>query len=200
MLKRATKKQTQIAMLKSEKILRTIRGELKKKGYHFYTDVVGSRRFNTILVEDCEPYDIDVRLCITTNTKEKSAQVIFDTFYEEFYKLRNDNISVVKGTQSIKCQFYNLKKLIFTIEYVIVREDNIIRLDKNTKKRHWVQLKKKYETIYESFENLTSAEKENLIENYVIPLKIINKNNGEPKDSISVFIEGYNNFVKENGL
>ena len=66
--------------------------------------------------------------------------------------------------------------MIFPIEYVIVREDNIIRLDKNTKKRHWVQLKKKYETIYESFENLTSAEKENLIENYVIPLKIINKN------------------------
>ena len=32
MLNRATKKQTQIAMLKSEKMLRTIRGELKKKG------------------------------------------------------------------------------------------------------------------------------------------------------------------------
>ena len=74
--------------------------------------------------------------------KKKSAQVIFDTFYEEFYKLRNDNISVVKGTQSIKCQFYNLKKLIFTIEYVIVREDNIIRLDKNTKKTTLGSIKK----------------------------------------------------------
>lgn len=79
MIVRATKKQTKVAMERSRAILNKVRKILKPKGYRFEDDIVGSRCFNTILVNNDEPYDIDIRILLTHNTQELSCSMACST-------------------------------------------------------------------------------------------------------------------------
>lgn len=192
MIKRATKKNTRIALEKVESILKTVRSGLRRKGYRFEVKVVGSKAFNTILISDNEYYDIDVRILLTNNTKEDDAQKIFQDFYEAFMLLKTENLSIARGKQTIRCYCYDKKRLLFTLEFVILKGDKIIR--ENTRKNvmQWHNIKLRYEEAYSFFDNLQSDEKQKFIEEFVLPLKIKYREAQSEKSSISIFLEAMN--------
>ena len=197
MLRRATHRETIVAMQRNLSILNKIRTILKPLGYRFQDKVIGSKKFNTILVDNGNPYDIDVRLILTHNTKVINEEKIFIDFKNAFEQIKNTNLNIFYGSQSIKCLVYNKDNLLYSIEYVIMRDNCILRLNKNQNKHTWHQLKASYENIYNLFDGLPSNIKEHIILDYILPLKINARNRNDDKSSIALFIEGYNNYIGE---
>lgn len=205
-MKRATKKQTSVAYNRSLSIVKKIRKSLKEqnKAYKFTELVVGSRAFNTILLDDSaeEPYDIDIRLILTTNSREKDADKAWQDFKVEFEKLADENLEVnANGTRAIKCIQKNQGIIQYKLEYVLVKDqkeaDNIIEKNKPNNVYEWHLMKKKYSEAYTRFDNYGAQDKTIIIENYILPLKIDERSRGGEKSSISLFIEGLNNYENE---
>lgn len=209
-MNRVTKKQSSQARFLAKQLLDYLREELKDK-YVFADRLVGSAQWNTIIVDENDFWDIDYQILLTSNSKEyknnclKNATQIKNDFFNCLNNAYKDNKNYRVENSTTAITFVNLKSG-YSIDFVIIRlfptNDQIIR--RNNKKNStineftWNQLPK-LNDAYKKINLLSPLEKQNLIENYVLPRKAKekHKNNNDPskKSSCDVFVEEVNNYV-----
>ena len=210
-MERVTKKQSSEARKFAKVVLNYLHNELSDK-YTFAERLVGSAQWNTILKDSKGFWDIDYQLLLTSNSEEylknglKNATKIKNDFFNclnKFFK-NNKNFRVENSTTAVT--IINLTDK-YSYDFVIIRlfpqNREIIR--RNNKRNSsineftWNQLPK-FNDAYKKLDKLSPFEKQDLIENYVLPRKVIEKrkNDNDPskKSSCEVFIEEVNNYVR----
>lgn len=210
-MERVTKKQSREAREFVKEVLNNLHNELSDK-YTFAERLVGSAQWNTILKDNKGFWDIDYQLLLTSNSKEylknglKNATKIKNDFFNCLNKAfkNNKNFRVENSTTAVT--LINLRDK-YSYDFVIIRlfpqNKEIIR--RNNKRNSsineftWNQLPK-FNDAYKKLDKLSLFEKQDLIENYVLPRKVIEKrksdNNPSKKSSCEVFIEEVNNYVR----
>ena len=210
-MERVTKKQSSEARKFAKVVLNYLHNELSDK-YTFAERLVGSAQWNTILKDSKGFWDIDYQLLLTSNSKEylknglKDATKIKNDFFNclnKFFK-NNKNFRVENSTTAVT--LINLTDK-YSYDFVIIRlfPQNTEIIRRNNKRNSsineftWNQLPK-FNDAYKKLDKLSPFEKQDLIENYVLPRKVIEKrkNDNDPskKSSCEVFIEEVNNYVR----
>ena len=210
-MERVTKKQSREAREFAKEVLNYLHNELSYK-YTFAERLVGSVQWNTILKDSKGFWDIDYQLLLTSNSEEylknglKNATKIKNDFFNclnKFFK-NNKNFRVENSTTAVT--LINLRDK-YSYDFVIIRlfpqnREIIRRNNKHNSSINeftWNQLPK-FNDAYKELDKLSPFEKQDLIENYVLPRKVIEKrkNDNDPskKSSCEVFIEEVNNYVR----
>lgn len=210
MYERVTKKQSKAVREYVEKLIKEAQKALKPK-YKFAYRIVGSAKYNTIIKNKDKYWDIDYQLLLSENSKEyknnelsKPTQIKNDFFNYFNEKFKNkENFTVQNSTTAITIINNNEK---YSIDIVIIRlipENNEI-IRRNNKKNSsineftWNELPQ-FNEAYDKFNKLHFSSKIDLIENYIIPRKIKEKNkldsNPTKKSSCQSFVEEVNNYV-----
>lgn len=176
--------------------------------------MVGSAKWNIVLKDNDGFYDLDYQLLLTKNSKkiknydkkvEKKTEATM--IKEDFFNYMNDKYSdrekyeLQNSTTAIT--FIN-KKAKFSIDFVLIKSlpDNnqIIRRD-NLKENPtinryvWNELANNNKA-YQKFKRLTPNQKEDVIENHILPRKIQEKDKNDPTliSSSRIFKEEVNNY------
>lgn len=211
-MERVTKKQSSEARKFAMKIINYLHNELSDK-YTFAVRLVGSAKWNTILKDMNGFWDIDYQFLLTDNSKEylknklENATNIKNDFFNCLNeRFKNDkNFKVENSTTAIT--LINLKDK-YSYDFVIIKlfpkNKEIIR--RNNKKNSsineftWNQLPK-CNDAYKEFNKLSFFEKQDLIENHILPRKKIEKqkngNDATKKSSCEIFMEEVNNYVRK---
>lgn len=211
-MERVTKKQSSEAREFAKEVINYLHNELSDK-YTFAERLVGSAQWNTILKDNKGFWDIDYQLLLTSNSEEylknglKNATKIKNDFFNclnEFYK-NNKNFKVENSTTAVT--LINLKDK-YSYDFVIIRlfPENKEIIRRNNKRNSgineftWNQLPN-FSDAYKKLNKLSPMEKQDLIENHVLPRKIIekrkNENDPTKKSSCEVFIEEVNNYDRK---
>ena len=181
-MKRVTKKECKTQKGFALKILNYLQNKLSSK-YNFNYRLVGSAVWNTIIRDKNGFFDLDYQILLTKNSKEykdnhlERATAIKEDFFNviSLYFKSDSTIKIENSTTAI-----NLinKKEKFSIDFVIIKlfpENNQI-IRRNNKKNStineytWNELPK-LNDAYKKFKELKSFDKQNLIENYILPRK-----------------------------
>lgn len=209
-MRRITKKQSNSAREFAKDVLNYLHQELKSK-YTFAERIVGSAQWNTILEDKNGFWDIDYQILLTCNSKEYKSnglsnptQIKNDFFncLSNIFK-NNRDFKVENSTSAVT--LINIKEG-YSFDFVIIRlfpkNNEIIR--RNNKRGSsvneytWNKLPV-FNEAYLKFNDLSPQDKQDLIENYVLPRKIKekSKNDNDPtkKSSCEAFIEEVNNYV-----
>lgn len=216
-IKRIKKNEIFNALLQARKLIEELHKYFnKKKEYKFTERLVGSAKWNIVLKDKDGFFDLDFQLLLTKNSKkiknfDKSKEkkneptMIKDDFFNylnDIYK-NDETIKVENSTTSITFINKNDK---FSIDFVIIKyypENNLIIRRNNSKENPtinnnvWNELPSN--DAYIKFKELSPTEKEDLIENYILPRKYIEKqkNINDPSliPSYVIFIEEVNNYA-----
>ena len=206
-IKRVTKKESRIAREKARSIVKTMRKELKSK-YTFADRLVGSARWNIILRDKEGMYDIDIQLLLTKNSKNglDDPTIIKNDFFDCLNNQYEDNNNIIVQNSTTAITFID-KEHKYSIDFVIIKlfpdNDDIIRRNNDTSditinRCTWNKLPMNNEA-YLKFKRLSSCQKEDVIENHILPRKFEEKkkdiNDPTLKSSTSIFIEEVNNYV-----
>lgn len=207
---RVSKKECKFARQRALKLLNVVQQELSKK-YKFSYRLVGSGKWGTMVKDERGHYDLDYQILLTKNSKEykinqlKNATLIKQDFIGAFNKHISKNEKIENSTTAIT--LININGHNFHIDFVIIKlfpENNQI-IRRNNKKETpskneftWNELSQLNEA-YIKFKYLSSNDKRDLIENYIIPEKCKEKgksDNDETKiSSAQVFVREINNYV-----
>lgn len=207
---RVSKKECKVARQRALKLLNVVQQELSKK-YKFSYRLVGSGKWGTMVKDERGHYDLDYQILLTKNSKEykinqlKNATLIKQDFIGAFNKHISKNEKIENSTTAIT--LININGHNFHIDFVIIKlfpENNQI-IRRNNKKETpskneftWNELSQLNEA-YIKFKYLSSNDKRDLIENYIIPEKCKEKgksDNDETKiSSAQVFVREINNYV-----
>lgn len=184
------------------------------KQYKFTERLVGSAKWNIVLKDNDGFYDLDYQLLLTKNSKkiknydkkvEKKTEATM--IKEDFFNYMNDKYSDREKYElqnSITAITFIHKKAKFSIDFVLIKSlpDNnqIIRRD-NLKENPtinryvWNELANNNKA-YQKFKRLTPKQKEDVIENHILPRKIQEKDKNDPTliSSSRIFKEEVNNY------
>lgn len=210
---RLTKKESSYARRVAIKILLDLNKRLRGK-YRFTFRMVGSTKWGTNIRKKNGEYDVDYQILLTKNSKKyKENQLsnpteIKNDFFNEC-KMIVHNGKVENSTTAITVYLKDNMNINFHIDFVIIKifPDNGLIIKRNNKKETfhineftWCELMK-HNDAFLKFKELTSNEKKDLIENYIIEAKVkeIKKEKGDPTklSSTEVFIREVNNYVSK---
>lgn len=200
-----TKRERKIAIARGLKIVRDVQKMLSPQ-YKINPRLVGSARYNAVVRDANNVYDMDYQLVLTNNCKcEKfDADIIRKDFLQAFNRIKNANEKVENSTSVITVRVsdstgkFKADKEIFSFDFAIIIECNdgsyITRRDGDNH-YSWDKLPSKNSYIYDKFASLDNYAQNEIIEK-VIARKINEKR--KPKDSrISssvIFMEEVNNY------
>ena len=205
MIKFVSRNERKIANARATKIVRAVQEYLAPE-YKINPRLVGSAKYNAVICDDDDIYDMDYQLVLTHNCQcEKyDADVIRKDFFNAFNAVKNKNEKVENSTSVITVRVSNnngkfdANYEIFSFDFAIIIENNdgsfITRRDADN---HyvWNKLPSKNSYIYETYYSLNySAQK--IIIDRVVSRKI--KEKAKPKDkripSSVIFMEEVNKF------
>lgn len=205
MIKFVSRNERKIANARATKIVRAIQEYLAPE-YKINPRLVGSAKYNAVICDDDDIYDMDYQLVLTHNCQcEKyDADVIRKDFFNAFNAIKNKNERVENSTSVITVRVSNnngkfdVNYEIFSFDFAIIIENNegafITRRDADN---HyvWNKLPSKNSYIYETYYSLNySAQK--IIIDRVVSRKI--KEKAKPNDkripSSVIFMEEVNKF------
>ena len=211
-MERVTKKQSSEARGFANKVMYYLHNELRDR-YTFSNRLVGSAQWNTILKDNKGFWDIDYQLLLTSNSKEysknrlKNATKIKNDFFNCLNEVFKNDKNYIVENSTTALTLINLKDK-YSFDFVIIRlfPENKEIIRRNNKRNSsineftWNQLPK-FNDAYKKLDNLSPMEKRDLIENHVLPRKVIEKqkndNDSTKKSSCEVFIEEINNYVRK---
>lgn len=206
-MKRVTKKESALARQFGDKLIKKLRDGLKDH-YKFDVRLVGSARWNIILKEEGKMWDVDYQILLSNNSKEykensfsKPTKIKEDFFnyFNNYFNSRN-GFRVENSTTAItilnKNNGYSFDFVIIKDKNQIIRRNNSDATGRNS--FTWNKLKK-YNEAYNKFNSLSPTNKNDLIENYILPRKKKEKakhdNDPTKRSSCELFIEEVNNYV-----
>ena len=216
-IKRVHKKEINNSLDQARSIIRDLHEHFNTgKQYKFTERLVGSAKWNIVLKDKNGFFDLDYQLLLTKNSKKikhfdknvekkTEATMIKEDFFNYLNKKYSDREKYDLQNSTTAITFIN-KKAKFSIDFVLIKSlpdnDQIIRRD-NTKDNPtinryvWNELSMNNEA-YKKFKRLSPVQKEDLIENYILPRKIIEKQKdpNDPKiiSSSRIFKEEVNNY------
>ncbi len=215
-IKRVYKKEIANALSQARNIIKQLRNHFNDE-YRFADRLVGSVQWNIVLKDKNGYYDIDFQLLLTKKSKriknynslankKTEATMIKEDFFNFINNKYSDRTKYAVENSTTSITFRNLKEK-YSIDFVLIKlypENNqIIRRSNNgndptVNNYVWNQLPNNNEA-YKLFLNLSSKEKEDLIENYILPRKMKEKqkNINDPtlKSSSSIFKEEVYKYV-----
>lgn len=204
--KRVTKKMSADARNFMNNLIEYFHVVFKKK-YTFIHRNVGSVVYNTALLVDGK-YDLDYQILFTKNSPyylkngKLDSNVLhkdFKSALDSYFSTNRIRGSVQESTTAFTLLFEDRNYSIDIVLIGFVPENNEIVRRKQGNNYGWDQLPTKNDDAYRKFHELKDRDKIDLIENYILPKKIIekNKDDGNPKkkSSSQIFIEEVNNYV-----
>ncbi len=199
------------ARARANKLIRDVRKHKKiHKLYKFNTKLIGSQKRRCVIQDSNGKYDLDYQIVLTHNCKGGLKPTdIKKAFLRAFTDCANKNEKVEDSTTvvTVRCSKSNnkfdadLEK--FSFDFVIIDHTESLRIRRNGKDQYtWVELPSKNTYIYERFNRLDGNTQRQLLEEFVIPLVIKEKNKEENirKPTIDIFYEGVNNFYRNHNL
>lgn len=206
--KLVTHKESQEARQRADRLFRDIRKHDKIKGhYKFDNRLIGSGKRRCIVKDKNGKYDLDYQIILTCNSKNgdnKPTQIKGD-FFRAFDDCKNKNEKVENSTTvvTVRCSKsqdgFILSNEKFSFDFVIISIDQLKRIKRNGPNDYtWTELPSKNSYIYKKFNDLSGNDQRALLENYVIPRVIKEKDKSESEriPSVDIFYEEVNNHVK----
>lgn len=213
--KRVTKKESKSVRKFVQKLLDDLHEELKDS-YRFDSRIVGSAAWNTIIKDDENWWDLDYQVLLTKKSNEykqnhlESATDIKNAFFNNVNDKYKDNKTyTVQNSTTALTVINNDSKWSVDIVIIKVMPDNNLIIRRNNKDGSgkneftWNELKKR-NVAYDKFKKLSNKDKEDLIENHILPRKYEEKQKSENDktklSSCEAFVVEVNNYVasKEN--
>lgn len=189
-----------------DKLIRYLHSMFDGK-YSFTHRNVGSVSYNTALLVNGK-YDLDYQILFTKNSPYylKNGKLDSNVLHKDFKSALDSYFStnrirglVQESTTALTLLFEERN---YSIDIVLIRfvpENNEIVRRKQGNNYGWDPLPTKNDDAYRKFHKLKDRDKIDLIENYILPKKIIEKmkDDGNPKkkSSSQIFIEEVNNYV-----
>lgn len=127
-------------------------------------------------------------------------------FLWAFTTVKHDNERVEDSTTvvTVRCSKeegrFNTKTEKFSFDFVIISPDETCRIRRNGNNQYtWVQLSTKHTDIYERYNALAMAHQRDLLEKYVLPkiVKEKQKDESQRRATIDIFLEGVNNYCAQ---
>lgn len=203
-----THKESKEARQRAAKLISDVRKHKNIKGHYKFTErPIGSGKRRCIIKDANGKYDLDYQIILTRNSEQGDSNPtkIKADFFQAFTDCKKTNEKVENSTtvvtvRSSKTQgefdAYHEK---FSFDFVIISIDEYKRIKRNGPNQFtWVELPSKNSYIYEKFNSLTKQEQRFLLEEYVIP-RVIEEKNKHESDRISsahIFFEEVNNRVE----
>lgn len=189
-------------------LIRTVRKHKKIKGfYKFSIKPIGSQKRRCVIQDSKGKYDLDYQIVLSHNCKGSMKPTdIKNAFFEAFRDSAHMDEKVENSTTvvTVRCSKSNNKfdvsKEKFSFDFVIIDCTESYRIKRNGPNEYtWTELPSKNSYIYERFNNLDGNSQRELLEEFVIPRVIKEKNKDKDKriPSIDIFYEGVNNFYKK---
>jgi len=198
----------QEARNRANKLIQDVRKHSKIKGnYKFNLILIGSGERRCIVKDSNGKYDLDYQIILTKNSKQgdnNPTQIKAD-FFQAFSDSSNANEKVENSTTVVTVRTsksqgtFDATKEKFSFDFVIISIDESKRIRRNAPNAFtWVQLPRKNSYIYAKFNGLSADNQRELLEKYVIPRVIEEKNKHESQrvSSVHIFFEEVNNRVK----
>lgn len=206
MVKLVTKKASSEARQRADRIIHDVR-KLLGKEYIFFCRPIGSQTRRCIVQNKNGKYDLDYQIVLTQKSKrDLDPTSIKKRFLWAFTSVRNKNEKVEDSTTviTVRCSKeegrFNTKTEKFSFDFVIISPDETCRIRRNGNNQYtWVQLPTKHTDIYERYNALAVAHQRDLLEKYVLP-KIIRekqKDESQRRATIDIFLEGVNNYCAQ---
>ena len=208
MYERLTITESKIGRQRAARIIKDVQTLLSDK-YIFCPRLVGSAAWGTAVKDDKGEYDLDYQLLLTPNSPEyidnqlSNPTQIKNDFLKAFIKASTKHEIIENSTTAIT--LINKDHKPFHIDFVIIKllPDNNQIIRRNNKAHSsineytWNQLPR-FNDAYYFFNLLTPKEKQYLIEQIIIPKKIIEKkksdNDPSKISSSALFIREVNNY------
>ena len=201
-------KECREARSRATKLIQEVRKHSKIKGrYKFNHNLIGSGRRRCIVKDSNGKYDLDYQIILTKNSKQgdtKPTQIKTD-FFQALSDCKNQNEKVENSTTVVTVRasknqgFFDSSKEKFSFDFVIISIDESKRIRRNAPNAYtWVQLPSKNSYIYEKFDRLSADDQRFLLEEYIIPrvMEEKEKHESERLSSIHIFYEEVNNHVE----
>lgn len=199
------------ARARADKLIHDVRKHKKiHKLYKFNIKLIGSQKRRCVIQDSNGKYDLDYQIVLTHNCKGSPEPTdIKKAFLCAFRECANKNEKVEDSTTvvTVRCSKSNnkfdanLEK--FSFDFVIVDETESLRIRRNGQNQYtWVELPSKNTYIYDRFNRLDGDLQRDLLEEFVIPHVIKEKQKRESirKPTIDIFYEGVNNFYNKYKL
>ena len=201
---RVSRKSSRKARHRALKIIHDAQKELRKKGYRFSFQLVGSGKWCLIFKDKNDWYDLDYQLMLTKNCKkyllDNPIQIRKD-FIEAFKANTNDSEEEIDRNTAITVKD-KLNKFSFDFVIFAYFPDNkfILRKNNNSSKNGYTWNQYSEFELCEKFKELLWYQKREIIENYVVPAKIKAKLNGDKRKSFQIFLDEINRWGQKNDL
>ena len=200
-------KESKEARQRAAKLIEDVRKHEKIKGeYKFFHRPIGSGKRRCIIKDANGKYDLDYQIVLTKNSKQgdKDPTKIKADFLQAFLDYKNVNESVENSTTVVTVRAsknqgtFDVNNEKFSFDFVVISIDELLRIRRNAPNQYtWVELPSKNSYIYKKFNGLSKQDQRKLLEEYVIPRVIEEKNKDESIriPSIHIFFEEVNNWV-----
>ncbi|MCK9328710.1 MAG: hypothetical protein M0Q94_02420 [Candidatus Cloacimonetes bacterium] len=207
-VKLVTYTESKEARQRATKLIQEVREHSLIKGrYKFNHRLIGSGKRRCIVKDLDGKYDLDYQIILTKNSKQgdsKPTQIKAD-FFQAFSDCKNQNEKVENSTTVITVRMsknqrtFDASKEKFSFDFVIISIDESKRIRRNAPNAYtWVQLPSKNSYIYEKFNGLSADDQRHLLEEYIIPrvIKEKDKHEADRFSSVHIFYEEVNNHVE----
>ena len=196
------------ARQRAHKLIHDVRRHKKiYKLYKFNVKLIGSQKRRCVIQDNDGKYDLDYQIVLTKNCKGSLKPTdIKKAFLRAFTDSANKNEKVEDSTTvvTVRCSKNNgpfdAHQEKFSFDFVIIHPEEDKRIRRNGQSKYtWVKLPSKNNDIYQRFNYLDGNEQRQLLEEFVIPRVI--KEKQKPEDqriaSIHIFYEGVNNYYSK---
>lgn len=179
--------------------------------YKFFCRPIGSQKRRCVIKDDYGKYDLDFQIVLTTNSKDgdNNPTAIKKAFLRAFTECRNQNEKVEDSTTvvTVRCSKsqtgFIASQEKFSFDFVIISIDEEKRIRRNGLNQYtWVELPSSNTYIYDRFKRLSQVQKCDLLENYLIPIIIKEKQKDTSVrcPTIDLFYQEVNNYYKRKHL
>lgn len=203
--KLVTHRESKEARQRAAKIISCVRKHKNiDVSYKFYHQLIGSGKRKCITKDSNGKYDLDFQIILTKNSKQgdENPTKIKRDFLDAFTSCSNANEKVENSTTVITVRVSKSEEKFdselekFSFDFVIISIDGLKRIKRNGPNDFtWTELPQKNEYIYKKFKSLSGINQRKLLEKFVIPKVIKEKEKHESlrKPSVDIFLEAVNN-------
>lgn len=205
--KLVTHNESKEARQRAAKLISDVRKHEQIKGqYKFIHRPIGSGKRRCITKDADGKYDLDYQIVLTKNSKQGDGDPtkIKADFFQAFTDCKKTNEKVENSTTVVTIRSSKTQGTFdpifekFSFDFVIISIDEEKRIKRNGPNQFtWVELPSKNSYIYDKFDGLSKQDQRLLLEQYIIPRIIKEKNKGESIriPSAHIFFEEVNNRV-----
>ena len=200
------------ARARAQKLIHDVRKHPSiHKHYKFVLRPIGSQNRRCVVKDNHGKYDLDYQIILTKNSKDGDSNptAIKKAFLRAFTECRNENEKVEDSTTvvTVRCSKnqgkFDTSKEKFSFDFVIISIDEEKRIRRNGKSEYtWNELPSRNSYIYERYKRMSGTQQRELLEKYLIPRIIEEKQKDESLrcPTIDLFYQEVNNYYKRNKL